>query len=577
VEKNKKMKRLKEKIEKVLIKFVKDNKLEIDKTWFPLLQYPPSAKFGDLTTNIAFKIAKEIKTTPQKIAQQILNKTKDINHLENVEIAKGGYVNFFATKDFFLSELKRVLAQKDDFGRLDKGKGKRVQVEFCSANPTGPLTIASGRQTAIGDVLANVLAFAGYSVEKEYFVNDSGTQIENLGKSIYSRYCELFDKHYPIPEEGYYGEYIVDIAKKIKQKNGDMFLKIPEEQAINKLARMGSDILLKQIKQELKEFGTEFDVFFSQYQMEKEGKVDRLINIVRSKNLCYQKEGALWFRTTESGDDKDRVLIKSDKTFTYRTVDMAYHVDKYRRGFGFIIDLFGPDHHSHSKEIELGLRMLGYNTKDTFRVLVVQHCTLYRGKQKVKVSKRAATYITLKELLEEVGKDAVRYFFVDRKTDTHLDFDIEIAKKKSLDNPVYYVQYAHARISSIFKKGIEQNLISKQDIKNGIWVGEADLNLAEDEELELVKEIIKFEEVIEDIASSLEPQMLTNYVYQLATKFQKYYQLADKDPRYKVLSEERKIRAMRLAVISGVKIVLKNCLRLLGISAPEYMEPLSNI
>lgn len=541
------------------------------------LEFPTDTIFGDITSNISFNLAKELKKSPPTIADEIQKELKkwcgqmEFKYVENITATKG-YINFHLKKDFHIDLVNEIYKKGKDYGSRDIGQARKVQVEFVSANPTGPLTVAAGRQAAVGDVIARLMKFCGYNVTREYYLNDTGNQIHLLGKSIYSRYSEVLGKSYPFPEEGYHGEYIKDIAKEIFNRDGEKFIKLDEEEAISQFAKFGVETIMGWIKKDLADFGVIFDVYFSQDEFEKSGKVKSIILELKNKNLVYEKDSALWIKTSEFGDQEDRVLLKSDGGYTYRTTDIAYHKDKFERGFERVINLWGPDHHAHTSCMESALKMLGYDKPDSFKVLIVQHCRLLEGGKEVKMSKRAATYVTLRELIDEVGVDVARYFFVMRDINSHLDFDLDMAKKQSLENPIYYVQYAHARISSIFRKGVESGLIDESEIKDSIFIGNANLEYIGQEEQKLMQILLRFPDTLEKALCDLDTQHLTNYVYTLSGVFQSYYQKGDKDRNLRVLCENETTRKMRLKVINAVKIVLRNLLKLLGVSAPEKME-----
>lgn len=543
-----------------------------EKRFQPTLTPPSDTKFGDAACGVAFRLARDLKKAPKAIATELVDALPDLPGLEKAEVAGAGYLNLTATKDFHAETIRKIRTEAGSYGRSPFGNGRRALVEHCSANPTGPLHVAHGRQAAIGDALSNLLAFAGYAVDREYYVNDTGGQIENLGKSILKRIHEELGREYPDSENFYQGEYIVGIAREILAKEGEQVL--DREDAETFCGTIGKERLLDEIRRDLLSFRVKFDNWFSQEELEKGGAVDGLLEIYRANDNLFEKEGATWFRSSNHGDVEDKVLVKSDGKYTYRTPDLAYHRDKFDRGYEILIDLYGPDHHAHIATMKAGLRMLGYDLAEletgsgkSFEVLIVQYCRLLRDGVEVKMSKRAANYVTLKELIEEVGVDASRYFFLMRKTNSPLEFDIEVAKKQTLDNPVYYAQYAHARICSIYGRGIEKGLIAAKEMTDGVWSGDFSLEHLGPNEIELVRACRGLRRTVEIAARNLDVAILTDFVFHLSGAFQRYYQ----NQENLVLAEEEPVRRARLAAASAVQIVLRNVFRILDISAPERL------
>ncbi|MBI2901944.1 MAG: arginine--tRNA ligase [Planctomycetes bacterium] len=555
-----------------------------DPRFQPLLEPPSDPKFGDAASGVAFRLAKDLRKPPRAIAEELAKAVAGLPYLERAEVAGAGYVNFRATRAFHGETILRVRAEREKFGRSPAGGGRRVLVEHCSANPTGPLHIAHGRQAAVGDALANLLDFAGYRVDREFYVNDTGGQIENLGRAILWRYLESIGTTFARETRGqdawlvghgfefleknlYRGDYVSELAAEMKQRYGDGLAAKPDAVAI--CGRIGKERLLEEIRKTLEDFRVRYDTWYSQEELEKSGRVEKVVEFYRSRGLAYEKDGAQFFKSKEFGDPEDRVLVKSDGSYTYRTPDIAYHRDKFERGFETVIDLWGPDHHAHVATMEAGLRMLDIpiGTTRAFRALLVQHCRLLRGGAEVKMSKRAASYVTLRELIDEVGVDAARYFFIMRKTTSHLDFDIEVAKRQTLDNPVYYAQYAHARICGICEQGRAKGMIDPAEVRNGMWDGPFDAAHLSDGDIELVRACRGLRRAVEAGARDLDPAIVTDFVYRLSGAFQRYYQKFENT----VLTPEEPLRRARLAACGAVRQTLRNALAILGVSAPERL------
>ncbi|MFA5093022.1 MAG: arginine--tRNA ligase [Candidatus Omnitrophota bacterium] len=514
------------------------------------LDLPTDKRFGDFTTNIALKLSKLLKKSPQVIAkdlvvclQQEILKSDLKDLITQIKVEGVGFINFYLREDYFYEKLRKIITQGKEALRIDLGRGKKTLIEFVSANPTGSLSVAHARQAAVGDCLANVLSFIGFNVSREYYLNDEGNQINILGKSVLLRIKELKGESIEFPEDYYQGDYIKDIAKLALEK------KIKEEE----LGDFAGNFILEIIKQELDDFKVKFDCWYSQKALAKSGKVEQAFAQLKKKGYLYQQDGALWFKSTEFGDDKDRVIIKSDGSQTYLAPDIAYHEDKFKRGFSWLINLWGPDHHGYINRIKASLEAFGHK-KDDLAVVIVQLATIFRDGQEIQMSTRRGQYITLREVLDEVGADAARFFFLMRRTASHLDFDLEVAKKQSAENPVYYVQYAHARICSILRS-------SAIEIKNNL-----DLSvLKEKEELNLIKKLLEFQATLNICLLTCDPYMVTVYLQELSESFHKFYDL------HRVLGQEESLTCARLALIKGTKIVLACGLELLGISQPESM------
>ncbi len=516
------------------------------------LEIPKESSHGDLSSNAALKLSREFKKNPRLIAESlkttILKKieTSELNGLiEKIQIAGPGFINFFINNEYFYKQLENILQADSNFGVLDIGKDEKMQIEFVSANPTGPLSVAHARQAAIGDSLARILEFIGFKVSREYYLNDKGNQIEILGRSIELRLKELEGKKDEFPENYYQGDYIKDIAKDAQNK------KIKAD----KLKDYGVKYILDGIKKDLVDFGVNFDVWFSQAKLEESGKTEKVIDFLRKKGFIYEQDGAVWFKSTQFGDDKDRVIIKSDKSFTYLAPDIAYHKDKFERGFRRLINIWGPDHHGYIPRIKAAVSALG-KQEEALSVIIAQLVTLYRDGQPVKMSTRAGSYVTLREIIDEVGKDAARFFLLNRRASSHLDFDLELAKKESNENPVYYIQYAFARISSIKRKKEDVTIIGKSDL--GL--------LTAPEELSLMRKLTQFPHILKMCFNVLDSYPLLPYLSELAAEFHKFYD------KHKVLDVgSPSLTNARISLVTACAIVLRNGLSLLGISSPDKM------
>jgi arginyl-tRNA synthetase len=525
----------------------------------PLLLEPPKVReHGDLATNVAMLWAKSAKKAPRAIAETLLKHLEDPDDiLARKEIAGPGFINFAFAPKFYHQQLRELDAGKHDM--LDIGHGQRVQVEFASVNPTGPLHVGHGRVAVIGDVLARLHRATGFEVEREYYVNDAGNQMANLGLSIYARYRELLGQPADFPEDGYPGDYVREIAEQVKQAEGDKYLQCSKDAAVNFFRQHGGDILLDTIRRQLAAFGIEFESFFSERALRERGEVAESMELLRQRELLYLNEGAQWFRSTQFGDDKDRTVVKSDGELTYFASDIAYHRNKYERHFTKLIDVWGADHHGYVPRLKASMQALGYDPA-SLQVVLVQIVQLTRGGEPVRMGKRSGEYVALDEVLQEVGRDAARFFFLMRKSDSHLDFDLELAKRQSSDNPVFYVQYAHARVASIFA----------QAAKSGVDLGARDAVPVErldlPEELDLVRKMIQFNDVLEDSVRELEPHRMVFYLLDLAGEFHRYYN------RHRVVSDDLGLSRARLLLIENVQKTIRRGLQILGIEAPQKMQ-----
>jgi len=528
---------------------------------FPAVEIgePKTATHGDFSTNFAMVTASAQKLPPRKIAEIITGEIEDqAGLIEKTEIAGPGFINFFVKQNSWHPVLQHIYEDDERFGSCDIGKGKKIQVEFVSANPTGPLHVGHGRGAAVGDSVANILSFCGYDVQREYYINDSGRQISTLGRSVYLRYLELFGENVEFPGDCYQGDYIRDMALKMKEDKGGSILDEPEEKAVMFCARVAAAEILAGIKDDLELFGVKFDNWYSEQSLFDSGKVDSVINDFINRHIIYEKDGAHWFRTSEYGDEKDRVVIRNNGLTTYFASDIAYHVDKFGRGFERVIDVWGADHHGYIPRLFASIEAFG-RRKDQFHVILIQLVNLLRSGEPVAMSTRSGEFVTLKDVINEVGTDAARFIFLTRHYESHLDFDLEVAKKKSNENPVYYVQYVHARISSIIRKGEEQGI---KDIK---WEDKHIAVLKEAEEIQILKTLSAYPEAVRSAAELLEPHRITYYLMNLAAAFHSYYN------KHRVLSDDPGITEGRLCLVLGIKKVIRNGLKLLGVSAPEKM------
>jgi arginyl-tRNA synthetase len=516
------------------------------------LEFSPATGFGDIATNAALKIGSALKQPPRAIAQKIvdaclagLEKSSARPYIKEIKAEGAGFINIYLTETFFCAVLSDIIDRKADFARSDAGKGRKVVVEFVSANPTGPLSVAHARQAVVGDALANILEYLGFDAKKEYYLNDEGNQIEILGNSVLTRLRQLNGEQVDFPENYYQGDYIVDMAREIKEKGLD----------VGNFPEYSCNYILNIIKKELEDFNVRFDCWYSQKTLRESGKQKAALEYLKEKGFLYEQDGAVWFRSTDFGDDKDRVVVKSDGTFTYLAPDIAYHRTKFDRGFEWLINLWGPDHHGYIPRLKAAVMALG-GKADSLNVVIVQLATISRNGKPIEMSTRKGRYITLKEVLDEVGVDASRFFFLMRKTSSHLNFDLETAKKQTSENPVYYVQYAHARICSILRQaGYKPEP-----------AGSADLSvLREPEETALMRKLWQFSFILLVCLRSVDPYMLTVYLQEAAESFHKFYD------KHRVLGQDEGVTRARLSLIFAAKVVLAQGLHLLGVSQPEQM------
>lgn len=527
-------------------------------------------RHGALSSGVALRLAGAARLKPMDLAERIAEtcrrRAAEFPDLLRVEAAPPGYVNFFAAPAFYGWLATHILHDGSSFGRSAIGSGRSVNLEFCSANPTGPLTVAHGRQAAVGDCLANVLAFVGYQVAREYYWNDTGHQIDNLVQSVLLRAEQLAaggTADGPLPEGCYQGAYVTEFAARLLKDKGPAVCAGVDPRAPSPLRQAVVAHMKQGVLDDLAALGVRYDAQTSQEELERSGKVSALLDQFQRRGLLEEREGARWFRAQAFGDTQDWVLIKSDGAYTYRAPDYAYHRDKFERGFQRVIDLLGPDHHAYIGSLRAGLRALKPEWADAFCGRIIQFCKIKRGAEEVKSSKRGGTFVTLREVIDEVGPDAARFFFVMRKNDSHLTFDLELAKAQKAENPVFYAQYAHARIASVLRKAREAH---------GPLPPAEGVDPPGDEEIQLLLAAARLQDAVERAAEELEPYVVVEFLLQVAAALQKYYQLGDKDGRFRILHLDARTRAMRLAVVRAIQVVLKNGLTLLGVSAPEVME-----
>ncbi len=524
------------------------------------IEEPKIDAHGDLSTNFAMVNAAVQKMAPRKIAETIIRNLKDPDNLVlKTEIAGPGFINFFIKPSAWLPIISEIHQKDGTFGATDIGRGRKIMVEFVSANPTGPLHVGHGRGAVVGDTIASVLSFCGYDVRREYYINDSGRQIQTLGASVFLRCRELAGEAVTFPDDHYKGEYIYDIAKAIVAEKGEWLFSITEQEAVITCAAYAAKVILDGIAEDLERLGIRFDKWFSEQTLYDSGKVESVIRDFRDRDLIYEKDGALWFRSEAYGDEKDRVVVRQNGQTTYFASDIAYHHEKFDRGFERIIDVWGADHHGYVPRLTAAIKALGRDA-DGFNVILTQLVNLLRQGAPVAMSTRAGEFVTLKEVVDEVGSDAARFIFLTRHHESPLDFDLEVAKQKTNDNPVYYVQYVHARISSILKKAREENGIET--------IGESPESLGrlvEPEEISLIKQMGRYPETVRTAAEMMEPHRIAYFLMDLAASFHAYYN------KHRVLTDDPKLTGGRLYLVLAVLKVIKNGLHLLGVSAPETM------
>jgi arginyl-tRNA synthetase len=544
-------KKLIETIKQSLITSLKQENIEVEEIPSIKVEVPREKEHGDYATNIAMVMAKVFKKAPRQIAEQ-LKQNIDLEIIEDVSIAGPGFINVTLKDDWLYETIELIDELKEDYGKTDTGKNEKVLIEFVSANPTGPLHVGHSRGAVVGDMTANIMDEAGYDVTREYYFNDAGNQIDLLAESTLIRYKQLFDIDIELPKNAYHGEYLIDIAEQLKKEHGKNLLEQDEGEQIKICKEFSFKKLKSKIEDDLNYFGIKFDNWFYESTLHN-GEIKEAIDILKEKGYIYKKEDAYWFKSTEFGDDKDRVIIKSDGALTYLAADIAYHLDKIQRGYDKLINVWGADHHGYIDRVKAAVQALGYS-KDILEIIIVQLVNLVRDGEKIPMSKRAGEFVTMEDVINEVGKDAARYFYIMRSSDSHFDFDLELAKEESSNNPVYYIQYAHARIFSILENA------EQYDLKN------IDLSyLQKEEELDLIKLMARYPEVIKDSAENRQPHILANYAYDLANAFHVFYN------KCQVISDDEKMTKARLKLVVSLQQVLKNMFKVLGISAPDQM------
>lgn len=521
-----------------------------------VIETPKDEKNGDFSTNLSMQLTRILRQNPRKIAEAIVGGIDLPGLVERVEIAGPGFINFYLVPGWLNRVLPAIQEEDADYGKSNAGGGERVQVEFVSANPTGLLHMGNARGGALGDTLAAVLNEAGYVCDKEYYINDAGNQVENLGKSVEARYFELLGRDdYQIPEDGYHGKDIIATAQRLLDEKGESLVDLPEAERRELMKNYALKEKVAGIRGSLENFGVVFDNWFSEQSLHDAGSVHEVVDILREKGVVYEKDGAQWLRATDWGEEKDEVLVRSNGTPTYFAADIAYHRDKFERGYKRLINIWGADHHGHVARLKGAMTALGY-PGDDITVILMQLVRLYRGGEIVKMSKRSGKYVTLDELIEEVGKEAARFFFIMRSPDSALDFDLDLAKAESSDNPVYYVQYAHARICSILSvAGVDTPKAADVDLSL----------LTEENERVLIRKLAEWPQEVADAARELAPYHLAYYAKELANAFHSFYNSC------KVLTDDAALRDARLALVDCTRITLRNVLTLLGLSAPERM------
>lgn len=524
-----------------------------------VLERPNDMEYGDLSCNIALVSARGLKANPRELAFRIAEGIElDTGFVGKVEVAGPGFINFSFSLDYLREQVLRINEEKGAYGDSDTGVGKKMQIEFVSANPTGPLVLVSARAAAVGNSLVNLYRKAGYEVEAEYYMNNVGKQVENLGLSLRARFQQRVGKDVPFPDEGYPGDYLVGIAGEISESEGSEWLAGSEKESIMKFGEFALKRLIEIIKEDLDYFEVPFDSFFMESELhEPGGEIEEARALMEKRGKLYEKEGAVWFRSTEYGDEKDRVIIRKDGTPTYFLADAAYHLDKFRRGYDRVIDIFGPDHHGHVKRLEAASSVFGAD-ESWLEVITVQWVRLIEGGKQVSMSKRKGEFITLRELVSDVGKDAAKFFFLMRKNNAHMDFDLSLARKQSDDNPVYYVQYAHARISSVIS-------FARDNDVNFPESGDCLEMLREPEEIELVRKLIVFPQLVEGAVMMNDATRLTTYAQEIASSFHHFYHIC------RIVSSDARLSQARLLLAEATRIILAETLRLIGVSAPEKM------
>ena len=526
------------------------------------VEVPKNPEHGHFASNMAMTLSSSQKLPPRKTADILINHMEK-DFFERVEIAGPGFINFFINREKWFDILLYAINTGTDFGRSSTGEGKNILIEFVSANPTGPLHLGHGRGAALGDTLSRIMEFCGYAVEREFYINDAGKQVDMLGKSILARLRQMINPSYPFPEDGYYGDYINDLAAEILKLHSNIN-ELDDQKASDLCASIGKDIMLNAIKEDLALFRVKFDNWFSEKDIYSSGLLEAALDNMNMKGILYEEDGALWVNTVINGDDKNRVLKKSTGEYTYFAADLAYHLEKYSRGYHMAVNIWGADHHGYIPRIQAALKSNGA-PDNWLHVLITQLVKLWKGNEEVKMSKRSGNFIPLREVCDEVGTDAVRFTFLSKHHDSALDFNVDLLKQKTNENPVFYVQYAHARIHSIFRKALEEGLTIPPDIKTVIN------RLKLPEEIDLIRKLADFPALLQGIAKDFEPHRLTFYLQEVAAGFHHYFYMGSKNSEYRIVGNDRELSSARLALVEGLRIVLNNGLNLLGVQSPEQM------
>jgi arginyl-tRNA synthetase len=520
------------------------------------IEHPQNPDHGDYSCSVPLKLTKIAKMKPMDIAKDIIGSIPASPEIGKVDVAPPGFINITLKKEWLANQVDLILKEGNDYGCVDVGKGKRIQIEFVSVNPTGPLHVGHGRGAVIGSTLCNTMTAAGFDVTKEYYFNDSGSQMDAFRLSLWARYQQTLGKDAAMPEKGYMGQYMVDLAQEIKEKEGDRFLKLPQNEGVEELGKVGLAKILETTREDLKTLRVEYDVWYSEKTLYENGQFDTIMQLLRKKGYIAEKDGAVWFSSTALGEDKDNVIVRSNGSPTYFAADIAYHYNKFiERKFDKVIDIWGADHMGHVSRMKAVISALGIDP-NRLEIIINQMVTMRRGGEIVRISRRTGDMITLRELLDEVGTDACRFILLSRAATSQMDFDIELAKKQSAENPVYYVQYAHARIASILKVAQEKGATDEG--------GDISL-LTTEPELTLIRKMLQLPELVETIALTLEPHHLTYYAQDLATVFHAFY----KDCR--VVSDDKAMTSARLKLVKAAKLVLGRTLNLMGMTAPDSM------
>jgi arginyl-tRNA synthetase len=521
-----------------------------------IIEHPRNPEHGDFASGLPLKLARVVGTPPLVIAERVAKYILSPPEVDKIVVAPPGFINFTLRTDWLSEQVQAILDAGESYGDIDLGKGNRTQFEFVSVNPTGPLHVGHGRGAVLGSTLANVFAAAGYFVEREYYLNDVGSQIDTFGRSLYVRYQQCLNREIDVPINGYFGSYMIDLAQEIVKEHGEKFLNLPQEEAITELSKIGLTKIIQEIKEDLKLLNVDFDVWFSEKSLYQSGQYHQVMALLQEGDYVVKRENAVWFESSALGEDKDNVLVRSDGSPTYFASDIAYHYNKFlERKFDWVVDIWGADHQGHVPRMKAVVRALGIDP-ERLKVIICQLVTLRRGEEIIKISKRSGDIITLRELVDEVGADACRFFFLSRSADSQMDFDLELAKKQSADNPVYYVQYAHARIASILRLAKQREIDYSQ--------GDVSL-LSSEPELTLIRRLILLPEIIAEIATTLQPHYLSYYAQDLATAFHSFYK------QCRVVSQDEALTKARLKLVKATQLVLAKVLHLMGMSAPERM------